>query len=106
MRGDNANVFVLLELLRGEGHGTALSERILTHSNGEVKVTDSLSRQLRDMQRDGLLSAREVSAKAQGRIPGPPAKVYSLTDAGRAEALRAWRGMCRLLGNPPDGVEP
>lgn len=103
MKGDNANVFVLLELLRGEGHGSELSHRIWTHSNGEVKVTDSMSRQLRDMHREGLLNMRQVTAKEQGRSGGPPAKVYSLTETGRREATKAWAGMRRLLGNPPDG---
>ena len=105
MKGDNANIFVLLELLRDEGYGSDLSRRILDHSNGEVKVDDKLSRQLRDMLAEGLLAVREVSAQEQGR-PGPPAKVYSLTRTGRRVAVKAWHGMRRLLGNPPDEVEP
>ena len=96
--------FVLVELLRGEGHGAELSERMFTHSEGQVSTHESMSRQLKRMEVEGLLvSHKEPSANAGGS--GRPRTVYALTPVGREHALRAWAGLRALLGNPPEGLE-
>ncbi len=71
---------LLLLLAEGSAHGYALLEKLplFGFEPGELNVS-TLYRTLRKMETDGQV----VSEWASGDL-GPPRRVYSLTDAGRA----------------------
>lgn len=95
---------LLIELLHGEGYGLDLMDRIDARSKGCVKVTfGTLYPVLRQLERKGLLVARETDASRERG--SRPRRYYGLTAAGRqaAEAQRA--GLLALFA-PPGGHTP
>lgn len=80
---------LLAVLLKGPGHGYALSERLAVRSGGALTVPDgSLYPALQRLERSGLVESAWTMADGRRR------RVYELTASGRRHAdaaAREWR---------------
>jgi PadR family transcriptional regulator PadR len=108
LRG-NTPTLILAVVTDGPRHGYAIAREIERRSSDALSLGEgSLYPALRTLEADGL-----VSSQWEPQESGPARRVYSLTDAGRAELARrtrSWRDFVQaidgVLGGHPDGAQP
>lgn len=108
LRG-NTPTLILAVLAQGPCHGYAIAREIERRSSDALSLGEgSLYPALRTLEGDGL-----VASAWEPQPSGPARRVYSLTDAGRAELARrarSWRDFVRsvdgVLGGLADAAQP
>lgn len=93
----NAIPIVLSVLLDGPSHGYAIAGEIARRADGEVRFSQgTLYPLLHTLEEDGFIRGEWVTVAGAKR----PRRVYSITEAGRAELerrLETWRTVNTLM---------
>lgn len=96
----NAKAALLQALIRGEGYGLQLIERVKEHSGGTVKLHQGNTYPaLRELEKEGLVKSWEADpAPERG---GRPRRYYRLTAAGQRAATQHAATVAGLFGLLP-----
>ena len=93
----NAKAALLQALIRGEGYGLDLIDRVKERTKGKVKLHQgNVYPALRDLEREGLLKSYESDPLPERG--GRPRRYYKLTAAGQRAATQDRDAVAGLFG--------
>ena len=91
---------LLQALIRGEGYGLDLIERVKERTKGKVVLHQgNVYPALRELERGGFLRSREADPTPERG--GRPRRYYELTASGRRAATEQSVAVSSLFGMPP-----
>jgi PadR family transcriptional regulator, regulatory protein PadR len=99
----NAKSALLQALIRGEGYGLELIERVKQRTGGKMKLHQGNTYPaLRELEAEGLVKSWEADPSPDRG--GRPRRYYKLTAAGARAATQQTEAVAGLFGLLPEGV--
>jgi PadR family transcriptional regulator len=97
----NAKAALLQALIRGEGYGLELIDRVKERTKGAVSLhMGNTYPALRELEAEGLLKSWEADPTPERG--GRPRRYYKLTAAGQRAAMEQTRAVAGLFGLVPE----
>jgi PadR family transcriptional regulator, regulatory protein PadR len=97
----NAKAALLQALIRGEGYGLELIERVKQRTQGTVKLHQGNTYPaLRELEKEGLLKSWDADPTPERG--GRPRRYYKLTAAGQRAATQQSVAVAGLFGLVPE----